>query len=78
MDQSSGILELRDTIRGIPSKSQTLETRHFLNTSLVALLEKTELWLNASVVELAANQAAAPDFVQELQRELRTVSGTLY
>ena len=77
-EQSSGILELRDFIRGIPSKSHILETKHFLRTSLVALLEKTELWLNASVVELAASQTAAPGFVQELQTQLKRVRETVH
>ena len=73
MLRSSGILEMRDFIQGIPSKSQIAETRHFLNTRLLTLLEKTDMWLNASVPGMAANQPAAPGFVQELQTELKTV-----
>jgi hypothetical protein len=78
MDISSGIPQLRDFIQGIPLDSQISETRHFLDTRLVTLLEKADLWLNASVAELAANQAAAPGFVQELQTELKIVRTTMY
>lgn len=73
MRQSSGIPELRDFIKGIPSKSQIAETRHFLKTRLLSLLEKTNLWLNASVPGVAANQPAAPEFVQGLRDGLKTV-----
>lgn len=71
---SSGICELRDYCQGIPSSSQIKETRHFLNTRLVKLLEKTEIWLTASVAGVAANQQAAPGFLGELQAELKNVS----
>jgi hypothetical protein len=73
MLRSSGIPELRDFIQGIPSKSQIAETRHFLNTRLLTLLEKTNMWLNASVPQMAEEQPPAPGFVQELQIELKTV-----
>jgi hypothetical protein len=78
MLRSSGIPELRDFIQGIPSKSQIAETRHFLNTQLLTLLEKTDMWLNASVPGVAANQPAAPGFVQELLTELKTVRTIVY
>lgn len=73
MLQSSGIPDLRDFIKGIPSKSQIAETEHFLNTRLLTLLEKIDMWLNASVPGMAANQPAAQGFAQELQTELKTV-----
>ncbi|KAH8590098.1 hypothetical protein B0O99DRAFT_635601 [Bisporella sp. PMI_857] len=71
MLRSSGIPELRDFIQGIPVKSQIAETRHFLNTRLLSLLEKTQMWLTASASEIAANQAASPELVQEIQTELK-------
>jgi hypothetical protein len=72
--RSSGIPDLRCFIQGIPSDSQVAETRHFLKTRLLTLIEKTELWLNASVSEMAANQPATGGFVEELQTELKNVS----
>jgi hypothetical protein len=69
----SGIPELRDFVQEIPSKSQILETRHFLETKVVALLEKTDMWLNARVPEEAASQPAAPEFIRELQSDLKAV-----
>ena len=71
--RSSGILDLRYFIQGIPSESQVVETRHFLNTRLLTLLEKIDMWLNASVPGMAANQPATQGFVEELQAELKTV-----
>ncbi|RDL41569.1 uncharacterized protein BP5553_01548 [Venustampulla echinocandica] len=68
---SSGICELRDFCEGIPRSSQIAETRHFLDTKLVALLEQTEMWLTASVAGVAANRQDAPGFVGELQAELQ-------
>jgi len=73
MLQSSGIPELRDFVQGIPTKSRIAETRHFLETKLLTLFEKTSLWLNASISDIATNQPAAPGFVQELQTGLKTV-----
>jgi hypothetical protein len=73
MLQSSGIPHLRWFIQGISSESQILETEHFLNTRLLTLLEKIDMWLNASVPGMAANQPAAQGLVQELQTELKTV-----
>jgi hypothetical protein len=71
---SSCIRELRDFCQGIPSRSQIMETKHFLNTRLIALFEKTELWLNASVAGVAANRQAPPAYLTELQAELKMVS----
>lgn len=73
MFRSSGIPDLQHFIQGIPSNSQVAETRHFLNTRLVTLLEKIELWLNASVPGMAASQLATQAFVEEIQTELKTV-----
>ncbi|KAF4625419.1 hypothetical protein G7Y89_g12745 [Cudoniella acicularis] len=70
--QSSGIPELQNFVKRIPSESQVKETRHFLETRLLTLLEKTNMWLSASVPEMAASQPAAPGFVQELQSDLKT------
>jgi hypothetical protein len=71
--RSSGIPDLRSFIQGIPSESQVAETRHFLNTRLLTLFEKIDMWLTASVPGMAANQPAAQGFVEELQAELKTV-----
>lgn len=73
MLRSSGIPDLRNFILGIPSKSQVVETKHFLDTRLLTLFEKIDMWLYASVPEMAANQPVARGFVEELQTELKTV-----
>jgi hypothetical protein len=74
LHESSGIQKLREFVEEIPSKARILETKYFLETRLESLLQKFNLWLNASVADLAANQPAAPEFVQELQTELKRVS----
>lgn len=71
---SSGIDELREFCQGIPRSSQIAETRHFLDTKLVALLEQADMWLTASVAGVAANRQAEPGFLGELQEELQAVS----
>jgi hypothetical protein len=71
---SSRIDELRNFCQGIPLQSQIAEARHFLKTRLRTLLEKTELWLTASVPDIVADQQATPGFIEVLQNELRTVS----
>ncbi|OBT49128.1 hypothetical protein VE00_00035 [Pseudogymnoascus sp. WSF 3629] len=43
----SGIIELQEFCQDIPSRSQIAETRHFLNTRVLDLLQKVELWCNA-------------------------------
>ncbi|KAG9235237.1 hypothetical protein BJ875DRAFT_459547 [Amylocarpus encephaloides] len=67
---TSGIPQLQDYVRGIPSESQIAETRHFLKTRILTLFEKSEMWLNANVQDMAAAQPAAPEFVLELQENL--------
>jgi hypothetical protein len=71
---SSRIDELRNFCEGIPLQSQIAEARHFLKTRLRTLLERTELWLTASVPDILANQQATPGFIEALRNELRTVS----
>ncbi|KFY28271.1 hypothetical protein V491_00545 [Pseudogymnoascus sp. VKM F-3775] len=43
----SGIIELQEFCQDIPSRSQIAETRHFLNTRVVDLLQKVEFLCNA-------------------------------
>ena len=73
MLQSSGIPDLRDFIQEIPMKSQIAEVKHFLETKLLTLFEKTNLWLNARFPEIDGNQPTAPELVQELQTGIETV-----
>lgn len=74
MKISSCIPELQDFVRGVSSKSQIDETRHFLNTKLVNLVEKAEMWLNANLPGIVATQPSAPEFVLELEADLKQVS----
>jgi hypothetical protein len=78
MLRSSGIPDLRYFVQGIPSESQVVETKHFLDTQLLTLIEKIEMWLTASVPGMAANQPATQGFVEELQAELKTVRTMAY
>ncbi|RFU26950.1 hypothetical protein B7463_g9389, partial [Scytalidium lignicola] len=69
--EDSGICELRDYCQEIPSMSQILETRHYLHTRLVRLIEKINMWLISGVAGTAALQEAAPTFLNELNEELK-------
>lgn len=73
MLDNSGIPALREFIQGIPSDFHISETQHFLETRLLDLLQKVGIWLNARVVDVAANQPIAPGFLQDLQDQLRRV-----
>lgn len=72
----SGILRLREFCQNIPSRSQIAETRHFLNTRVLDLLQKVELWCNAR--DASENRRRAPaQALGELQDKLKNV-GFLY
>ncbi|KFY43837.1 hypothetical protein V494_01801 [Pseudogymnoascus sp. VKM F-4513 (FW-928)] len=66
----SGIIRLREFCQGIPSRSQIAETRHFLNTRVLNLLEKVELWCNARDVSEDRRQAPV-ERLHTLQRTLK-------
>ena len=71
--EGSGITQLRDFCQDVPSKSQIAETRHFLNTKVLDLLQKVELWCNAR--DASENRRQAPvGRLDELQVRLRRVS----
>jgi hypothetical protein len=70
MLENSGIPALREFIQEMPSKFHVSETRHFLETRLLDLLQKVGIWLNARVVDVAANQPIAPGLLQDLQHQL--------
>jgi hypothetical protein len=69
----SGIDLLRDFCQGIPSRSQIAETRHFLNTRVLDLLQKVELWCNARSASEDHRQAPV-ELLRALQAKLRNVS----
>ncbi|OBT58322.1 hypothetical protein VE04_00743 [Pseudogymnoascus sp. 24MN13] len=66
----SGIDQLRDFCQGIPSRSQIAETRHFLNTRVLDLLQKVELWCNARSASEDHRQAPV-ELLRALQAKLR-------
>jgi hypothetical protein len=69
----SGIIELREFCQGIPSRSQIAETRHFLNTRVLDLLQKVELWCNARDASEDRRQAPV-EILLTLQTKLKNVS----
>lgn len=70
---SSEIHELRQFCQRIPLRRQIIETRHFLNTRLVALFERVEMWMNASA-GAASNRQAGSELLRDVQEDLRRVS----
>ncbi|KFY22450.1 hypothetical protein V493_06579 [Pseudogymnoascus sp. VKM F-4281 (FW-2241)] len=66
----SGIIELQEFCQDIPSRSQIAETRHFLNTRVLDLLQKVELWCNARDTSEDRRQAPV-----EILRRLQTKLG---
>ncbi|KFX86752.1 hypothetical protein V490_08886 [Pseudogymnoascus sp. VKM F-3557] len=66
----SGIIELREFCQGIPSRSQIAETRHFLNTRVLDLLQKIELWCNARDTSEDRRQAPV-EILLTLQTKLK-------
>ncbi|OBT66790.1 hypothetical protein VE03_03995 [Pseudogymnoascus sp. 23342-1-I1] len=67
----SGIDRLREFCQGIPSRSQIAETRHFLNTRVLDLLQKVELWCNAR--DASEDRGQAPvELLRTLQAKLKT------
>ncbi|KFZ11693.1 hypothetical protein V502_07457 [Pseudogymnoascus sp. VKM F-4520 (FW-2644)] len=68
--EGSGIIRLQEFCQGIPSRSQIAETRHFLNTRVLDLLQKVELWCNAR--DASENRQQAPiELLHTLQAKLR-------
>jgi hypothetical protein len=68
----SGIDRLRDFCQDIPSRSQIAETRHFLNTRVLDLLQKVELWCNARDASEDRRQAPV-ELLRTLQAKLKSV-----
>ncbi|OBT38703.1 hypothetical protein VE00_10646 [Pseudogymnoascus sp. WSF 3629] len=66
----SGIDRLRDFCQDIPSRSQIAETRHFLNTRVLDLLQKVELWCNARDASEDRRQAPV-ELLRTLQAKLK-------
>ncbi|OBT77048.1 hypothetical protein VF21_02905 [Pseudogymnoascus sp. 05NY08] len=66
----SGIDRLRGFCQDIPSRSQIAETRHFLNTRVLDLLQKVELWCNARDASEDRRQAPV-ELLRVLQAKLR-------
>jgi hypothetical protein len=69
----SGIIELQEFCQDIPSRSQIAETRHFLNTRALDLLQKVELWCNARDTSEDRRQAPV-EILLALQTKLENVS----
>lgn len=69
----SGIIELQEFCQDIPSRSQIAETRHFLNTRVLDLLQKVELWCNARDTSEDRRQAPV-EILLALQTKLENVS----
>ncbi|KAL5349513.1 hypothetical protein ACLOAV_005808 [Pseudogymnoascus australis] len=67
----SGIIELQAFCQDIPSRSQIAETRHFLNTRVLDLLQKVELWCNARDTSEDRRQAPVERLL-ELQTNLES------
>jgi hypothetical protein len=59
MQESSGIPLLRVITQSITHRAHIEETRHFLNTRLRTLVEKTDLWLTGNTETLSINQSVA-------------------
>lgn len=69
----SGIAQLREYCQNIPSRSQIVETRHFLNTKVLELVQKVGLWYSARSASENSRQAP-PEVLNRLQAGLRAVS----
>lgn len=69
----SGVIRLQEFCQNIPSRSQIAETRHFLNTRVLDLLQKIELWCSARGASEDRRQAPV-ELLRTLQTNLRDVS----